>query len=247
MKKILIGEDEVLIRTGICKIIGDAFENVQIKECHDGFDGYKTITMWDPDIVLTDIRMPGMDGLTMIGKAQAAGTKSKYVILSAYRDFEYARTALRYGVEEYQVKPVNRFELLSCLERLLGSKTAEETKADVLESKDRGSIGRALEYIENHFYQNISLEEVSREIGMNTAYFSTLFKKQTGKKYIDYLTDLRMEKAKNLLDNTDLKISMVAEMVGYGSTKHFARIYKGKFGITPNSNRQSAQTEHKKY
>ena len=243
MEKILVCEDEVLIRTGICKIIGDAFKDVQIRECRNGVEGYKIITMWNPQIVIADIRMPGMDGLTMIGKAQAAGVKARYVILSAYRDFEYARAALRYGVEEYQVKPVNRFELISCLERLLGPKTVEETKAVTSEHKDGGSIGRAIEYIENHFYQNISLEEVSREIGMNTTYFSTLFKKQTGKKYIDYLTDLRMEKARNLLANTDLKISTVAEMVGYGSTKHFTRIYKGKFGVTPNSNRQSAQTD----
>ena len=72
---------------------------------------------------------------------------------------------------------------------------------------------------------------------MNTAYFSTLFKKQTGKKYIDYVTDLRMEKARKLILNTDLKIGAIAEMVGYGSTKHFTRIYKEKFGTTPNADR----------
>ena len=78
---------------------------------------------------------------------------------------------------------------------------------------------------------------MSQAVHMNTAYFSTLFKKQTGKKYIDYVTDLRMEKARKLILNTDLKIGAIAEMVGYGSTKHFTRIYKEKFGTTPNADR----------
>ena len=103
--------------------------------------------------------------------------------------------------------------------------------------EESGSTGKAVQYIENNFYRNISLEEVSQVVHMNTAYFSTLFKKQTGKKYIDYVTDLRMEKARKLILNTDLKIVNIAEMVGYSSTKHFARIYKEKYGVTPNGER----------
>ncbi len=241
MKKILVCEDEVLIRRGVCKIIADACRDVQIRECSDGQEGYRILTMWEPHAVIADIRMPVMDGLTMIEKARAGGSEAGFAVLSAYRDFEYARTAIRCGVKEYLVKPVNRFELLDCLARLLGEEILKNAEPEAKkEQEEGGSIGRALRYIENHFYQNISLEEVSRQVGMNTAYFSTLFKKQTGKKYIEYLTDLRMEKARRLLRNTDLKVSAVAEMVGYSSTKHFARIYKEKYGVTPNSGRENA-------
>ena len=237
MKKILVCEDETLIRSGICKIIKDAFEDVWLQECSSGEEGYKMITMWNPHVVIADIRMPGLDGLSMIEKARAEGSEAGYIILSAYRDFEYARTAIRCGVKEYLVKPVNRFALVGCLERLLGTETKNGSAVQSAEIKESSNIAKAIVYIENHFYQNISLDEVSREVGMNTAYFSTLFKKQTGKKYIEYLTDLRMEKARKLLLNTDLKIGAVAEMVGYGSTKHFTRIYKEKFGVTPNAER----------
>lgn len=240
MKRVLICEDEDLIRKGICKIVESVCKDVEIRDCDNGMEGYKLISLWNPHVVITDIRMPVMDGLAMILKAQGEGAQSSYVIISAYRDFEYARTAIRCGVREYILKPLNRFEMAACLERLLDIKAETWAVAGGKmpeQAEDSKGIGKAIQYIETNFYHSISLEEVSQVVHMNTAYFSTLFKKQTGKKYIDYVTDLRMEKARKLILNTDLKIGSIAEMVGYGSTKHFTRIYKEKFGTTPTKDR----------
>lgn len=245
MKKILICDDEAIIRMGIRKLLEQYRNDLEIRDCADGREGYKVMAVWNPDAVITDIRMPVMDGLAMIERAEEAGLTAKYVVISAYRDFEYARTAIRCGVREYILKPINRFELTDCLERLLGEvgKTEKEgeepafAEDDGSIAKDNGSIAKAIRYIENNFYRSISLEEVSRTVQMNSAYFSTLFRRQTGKKYIDYITDLRMKKARNLIQNTDLKIVDIAQMVGYSSTKHFARIYKEKYGTTPNEGR----------
>ena len=234
MKKILICEDEVIIRQGIGRILEGIYGSLELREAGNGEEGYRLMAVWNP--VITDIRMPVMDGLAMMEKAIATGITTRFIVISAYRDFEYARTAIRCGVKDYIVKPINRFELADCVKRLLGSEEAGvEEKQEPAE--DGGSIGRAIQYIENNFYRNISLEEVSQSVHMNTAYFSTMFKKQTGRKYIDYLTDLRMEKARNLLENTDLKIGNIAMMVGYSSTKHFTRVYKEKYGVTPGSSR----------
>lgn len=241
MKRILVCEDEDLIRKGICKIVESVCKEAEVRESDNGMEGYKIISMWNPHVVITDIRMPVMDGLSMIERARGEGARCSYVVISAYRDFEYARTAIRCGVREYILKPLNRFEVAACLERLLdmkaGEGTGEADRGSTEAGEDGGSIGKAIQYIENNFYRSISLEEVSQAVHMNTAYFSTLFKKQTGKKYIDYVTDLRMEKARRLILNTDLKIGSIAGMVGYGSTKHFTRIYKEKFGTTPNADR----------
>ena len=206
----------------------------------DGQDAWNQMKDNPPDILITDIRMPYIDGLELSRLAKDLNPNIVLLIISAYDDFEYARTAIRCGVREYILKPLNRFEVAACLERLLDMKaetmrTEDGEKEEAAE--DGGSIGKAIQYIEHNFYRSISLEEVSQAVHMNTAYFSTLFKKQTGKKYIDYVTDLRMEKARKLILNTDLKIGAIAEMVGYGSTKHFTRIYKEKFGTTPNADR----------
>jgi len=242
MKKILICDDEAIIRQGIHRIVESALTDVEIREADNGMEGYKTMAVWNPDVVIADIRMPVMDGLAMIEQAVQDGISTEYVAISAYRDFEYARTAIRCGVKEYILKPVNRFELTDCLKKLLGEEcvAADHEEKTALPAEE-GSIGRAIHFIENNFYRNISLEEVSQEVHMNTNYFSTPFKRQTGMKYIDYLTDLRMEKARNLILNTDLKITNIAQMVGYASTKHFARLYKKKYGETPNGRRGNAQ------
>jgi len=238
VKKILICEDEVIIRQGIGRILEGIYGSLELREAGNGEEGYRLMAVWNPDLVITDIRMPVMDGLAMMEKAIATGITTRFIVISAYRDFEYARTAIRCGVKDYIVKPINRFELADCVKRLLGSEEAEAGVEEKQEpAEDGGSIGRAIQYIENNFYRNISLEEVSQSVHMNTAYFSTMFKKQTGRKYIDYLTDLRMEKARNLLENTDLKIGNIAMMVGYSSTKHFTRVYKEKYGVTPGSSR----------
>lgn len=239
MKKILICDDELIIRQGIRKILGSITgDDLEIKDADNGMDGYKIMAVWYPDLVITDIRMPVMDGLAMMERAIATGIHSHYIVISAYRDFEYARTAMRCGVENYIVKPINRFELIGGVNKLLHINSQPHADADTPALPgDNSSIARAIYYMENNFYRNITLEEVSQTVQMNPAYFSTLFKKQTGKKYIDYLTDLRMEKAQNLITSTDLKIVTIAGMVGYSSTKHFARIYKEKYGVTPGSNR----------
>lgn len=238
MKKILICDDEVIILQGIRRILEGLYSNLEIKTANNGMDGYKLIAVWEPDVVITDIRMSVMDGLAMMERAAAEGISPRCIIISAYRDFEYARTAMRCGVQDYIIKPVNRFELADCVHKLLGPEEASaSTGSCEKSSEDNVIIARAVQYIENNFYRNINLEEVSQTVDMNTAYFSTMFKKHTGKKYIDYLTDLRMEKARNLITNTNLKIVNIAQMVGYNSTKHFARIYKEKYGVTPGSDR----------
>ena len=147
MKRVLVCEDEDLIRKGICKIVEGVCRDVQVQECDNGLEGYKAIAMWNPHVVITDIRMPVMDGLAMIEKAQADGAQCSYVIISAYRDFEYARTAIRCGVREYILKPLNRFEVAACLERLLDMKaetmrTEDGEKEEAAE--DGGSIGKAI-------------------------------------------------------------------------------------------------------
>ena len=118
MKRVLVCEDEDLIRKGICKIVEGVCRDVQVQECDNGLEGYKAIAMWNPHVVITDIRMPVMDGLAMIEKAQADGAQCSYVIISAYREFEYARTAVQIGVSEYLLKPFTEEELMQCLRKM---------------------------------------------------------------------------------------------------------------------------------
>lgn len=106
--KVAIVEDEIRIREGIEKLLMKLDQNYEIVvTAENGMDGLELIREKKPDIVITDIRMPGMDGLEMLERMTAEGINAKTVVLSAYSDFEYARTAMKFGVTEYLLKPTS--------------------------------------------------------------------------------------------------------------------------------------------
>lgn len=99
-------------------------------------------------------------------------------------------------------------------------------------------IRDAKQYIYDHFSMNITLESVSEQIGFNPAYFSTLFKKETGKNFLEYVTELRIKKAKNYLMQTDYDIAEIASSVGYGDLKYFSKLFKKNTGLSPSEFRK---------
>ena len=117
--RVLIVEDEIRIREGLGKLLsrsGGAYEVV--REAGDGQEGLQAIFELKPDIVITDIRMPDMDGLEMLEKMVKAGIHTKAIVLSAYSEFEYARSAMKLGVTEYLLKPIAYNELMQSLENV---------------------------------------------------------------------------------------------------------------------------------
>lgn len=112
MLKILVADDEELVRRGLIKAIGRINQKIEeIKEASDGKEALRIIRTFNPDIVLTDIKMPLMDGLEMIAKARQEGLNPAFVIISGYEEFSYAKRAMQYGVESYLLKPIDEDEL----------------------------------------------------------------------------------------------------------------------------------------
>lgn len=103
---------------------------------------------------------------------------------------------------------------------------------------DTKPIRLAKQYIQQNYMKPISLEDISNLVGFNAAYFSTLFKKENGSNYVNYLSEVRMNKAKELLRETNLNIAVVCEQVGYNDLKHFTKSFKKNTGIKPNEYRK---------
>ncbi len=122
-------------------------------------------------------------------------------------------------------------ELESNLENVISS-LLEELRMDK-EIQESKPITDAKRYIREHYREALRLEDVSNEVGFNATYFSTLFKKETGMNYQEYLTELRMAKAKELLSEGDLSPADVAEKIGYSDIKYFSRLFKKATGINP--------------
>lgn len=117
--RIVIVEDETRIRDGMAKLVERISDSYHVVGCAaNGLLGLNCVKERYPDVVITDVRMPEMDGLEMIGALTAAGVRTRYIILSAYSEFEYAKKAMSFGVSDYLLKPISMAELAQSLKKL---------------------------------------------------------------------------------------------------------------------------------
>lgn len=244
MYRVLIVEDEEIIRKGLafmmdwtkvdCVVVGDAA---------DGAEGIEKIHSLQPDIVVTDIRMPVKDGLEMLAEALAE-TSFYAIVLSGYSDFQYAQQAIRLGVKDYLLKPVDFDELAACIQRIQGElerarlRTASSGEP-ILEQASLNRytsrrVGALLNEIKEGYPQRLSLQELGIKYQMSPSYLNTQFKKETGYTFNDFLNRYRILMANELLQQQPtLKIYEVADRVGFSDYKYFIKVFKKYVGYPP--------------
>jgi YesN/AraC family two-component response regulator len=252
MKKILLVDDERWVRTALKWTINKLNLPLQvIQECENGLEALDWIKQNDVDLVLTDIRMPIMDGLSFVKELDLLKEKPDVIVISVHDEFQFVQQALRSGVFDYLLKPIEDDDLKICLEKWL-DKIKEETKINdsPVEKEDipSSTIERVLEYIEKTPLPQITLKDVANNVHMNPSYLSQLFKLQLNKKFVDYITELRIEEGKRLLQSTSLRMSEIADRVGYSDLAYFSNNFKKIVGCSPSDFRkmgvQLAKSKH---
>lgn len=253
MLKILIVDDEDIIRAGLRSLIDKNIPDYEvIGTARNGKEGLALALKLIPNVIIADIKMPYLDGLEMVDMIRPTLHDVKFIILSAYTDFPYLQHAIRSGVVDYLEKPVNRFELANRLNTIRNILNHQETLEKSREAepslpppeslsgaKENATIEKAVQYVHANFFTDISLTVISKYLHINSNYFCTLFKKKTGVNFIDYLTNVRIENSKKLLENPNLKIYEISQMIGYYSSKHFSLLFKDLVGVTPTEYRES--------
>lgn len=253
MYKLLIVDDEPLIRRGI-KSLAD-LSKIGISEIIEAESGEEALQMMadhQPHLILMDINMPQMDGLTA-----SANIKEKYpdvfiIILTGYDYFEYAQTAIRAKVDDYLLKPISRSGIELALTKSVHqlnerNKNLEYQKLkDVViqqEEEDQTELKDIIsEYMKNNIYMpDLSLMKMAGDIGFNSSYLSGLIKQIYGIPFQDYVNKKRMEKAKLLLLSTPMKNYEVAESIGITDVNYFVTKFKKTWGVTPKQYRQGVQ------
>ncbi|MDC7286254.1 AraC family transcriptional regulator [Blautia schinkii] len=230
MIKVVLADDEPLAITLLKHHIAWEQQGLVLAGCaRDGDELYEMIFSLRPEIVITDIQMPGRSGLEIIAKALEAGLPTRFIIISSYASFEYARKAIQLGAEDFLPKPVSRRELSKTLSLVLEKLKLPQPG----EESCRKLILTAKEYIEEHFSEHLTLENVASHIYVSTSYLSTLFKKETGINFVSYLTEVRMKNARSYLDDNSLTIAQVADMVGYKDVKHFSSVFQKFYQVSP--------------
>lgn len=234
MYRILSADDEELSRMVLERLLGREKEVTLIGIAEDGDELLEMIEREKPDIVITDICMPGHSGLETIASTLEKGLAIRFIITSAYANFEYARKAIQLGVEDFLPKPVRSEELHKAIENVK-KKLGQEVPQAVSYSR---IIQVAKSYMDEHYGKHLTLEEVASQIYLSPAYFSSLFKKETGFLFSDYLIKIRMEQAKKMIEQLDGSTAQIAEKVGYKDVKHFREMFRKVYGMTPSEYRK---------
>ena len=203
-------------------------------------EALQEIPLVNYSLIMVDIRMPGMDGLELISRLRKKHVPAHFAILSGYSDFEYARSALRLGAEEYFSKPLDPEEIHSYLAKLA---PAYDTEAL---SMQEVLFRQILDYIRLNLYSRIRLEDIADRFGYNKNYISQLFTKKLGVCFSTYVTQARIESAKRLLGGSPLSIAEIAERCGFTDEMYFHRIFKRETGMTPTEYRKQCLPEDKK-
>lgn len=256
MYKILVVEDEDIIRKGLIYMVDWLKVNcVVIGEASNGKEGVEKIKESRPDIVITDIKMPYKDGIQMLEET-IDEFEYEAIIISGYSEFEYAKKAIKLGVTEYLLKPID-FDYLYDTMIKLTEKIENKNKIKELMHKATTSNSTIepsnildVSYYEKHTFKTkyvkemiyfiktkydckISLEDLSKEINVSSSYLNAKFKEETSYTFNDFLNRYRILQSIALLKQGDLKIYEVAEKVGFKDYKYFIEVFKKYIGYPP--------------
>ena len=209
----------------------------------DAATGAETIRKIQPDILFTDIRMPGQDGLTMLAGLRSEFPDMQVTVLTGYRDFSYAQEAIRLGVTRFLLKPSKMGEIDEALSAMTEhlKKKRPDAEEESQENNRAGSflVKQAVAYMEAHYAEKLTLQEVADACYVSQWHLSKLLNRFTEQSFYDILNSQRVEAAKKLLADPSLRIGDIGEMVGYADPAHFARIFKKTTGMSANEYRNS--------
>lgn len=252
MYNVLVVEDEDIIRKGLIYMVDWLKVNcIVVGEAKDGKDGINKIKELKPDIVITDVKMPYMDGIEMLEE-----TISEYdyeaIIISGYSEFEYAQKAIKLNVMEYLLKPIDFEYLYKTIGKLtekiqsknkikqIMEKVNTKNSSDVLDISYYENqtfktryVKKMINFIQTKYKHKILLEDLSKEINVSSAYLNTKFKEETSYTFNDFLNRYRILQSMKLLRQGNLKIYEVAEQVGFKDYKYFIEVFKKYVGYPP--------------
>ena len=269
MIRLLIADDERLEREALADMVTRRFveHDIVLETAENGRKAADTAILWGADLILMDIEMPGMSGLDAARAVLAQRPGCRVIFVTAYSLFQYAHEAVHLGACDYLLKPVDPDELEASIRRAMRQIETERKlealapvqpeqepeKPDVpaAEPDDTENSQNALvmahvrRYLEDNYMFDISLDSVGEILHISPAYLSAQFKKYQKTNFLDCLTELRINAAKELLADPFRSSAEVASMVGYEDASYFARAFKKRTGVTPTQYRkQASKTAH---
>lgn len=243
MYKVVLADDETWEIIGLKKLIGKCGLPVEVVgEAENGIAALAEVEAKKPHILITDIRMPGLSGLDVLGEIKEREINTDVVILSGYAEFSYAQSAIRNGAKDYLLKPVELQVLKGSLEKIIKAREAVGKKAEgpaANESTENATVmEQILMEIQESYREDITLQSLARKYHISESRLSVRLKELQGMSFSKYLTSRRIQKAKELLADERLSVEQVAGLVGYKDYYYFTKVFKKSTGISPSKYRK---------
>ncbi|MFI3175000.1 MAG: response regulator [Bacillota bacterium] len=245
--KVLVVDDEETIRQGVVNFLKMKAELIDaVYEAKNGIEAVDMVVKYQPDIVLLDVHMPTKNGIEVMKEIQVLPYKPLVLILSGHDEFKYAQEAIRYGAKNYILKPVGANEILAnineLIEKYLQDKVTiqknESTEQELPNATIHIAVKSAKRYIDEHYFEDVTLSSIADTLDISSSYLSTLFNKELQCSFVDYLNQIRIEKACAYLNYPQYKTYDIAYKVGFRDEKYFSKVFKKVMGVSPREYRK---------
>jgi YesN/AraC family two-component response regulator len=245
MFKILIVDDEPYIIDGLKKMINwEEFNINHIETATNYVDAVTKAMELRPDIAIFDICIKDKSCFDIITRLKAMNFTSNYILISGFSEFEFARQAIKIGVKDYLLKPINQDELKKVLTRII----IEELHGVLLEKEGRKEldsvlhreysdfsklVNKVLMIVQNEYRNKLSLKIIADRFMVNSAYLGQVFYKETHMKFNEYLMAYRLGIARELILDTNDKISAISYRIGYMNINYFYQLFRQYYNVSP--------------
>lgn len=231
---LLIADDENLELKVLEKTVKKHFvDELEIFASSNGRKASQICDEVKPDIALLDIEMPGMNGIELAKYIKEKYAECIIIFITAYDRFDYAIEAMHIKAFDYLLKPWKEERLCELINTAIENvRSMQKTDGIVHSQKDIIKY-----YIDRNYKKDISAKDVAGILGYSDVYFSKVFKQLFDDNFINYLTKIRIDRAKVLLKDVSFNIKEVGKSVGYADSNYFTKVFKRSIGISPSEYR----------
>ena len=232
---LLVADDEPIVQAFIRRYVQE--RDLPVSALYEATNGREAIDLalsHAPDLILLDIRMPGINGLEAAAAILEKKPGARIVMVTAYDEFEYARSALRLGISDYLLKPLDPEALARQVWAALRAKTEPPRNAEDFPGSDPHPLVRMVrQHVDNHLNENLRLEDIAGAVHLSPSHCSRTFSRYAGMSISEFVSRRRLEKAMDFLEKTHMSITDIAGTLGFSSSAYFASWFKRATGLSP--------------